>query len=69
MREIIRDMQDGAQLITTSDSSMVSVWKNNNEVYEFGSFLLFRMYMLGIVWQDPRQGFDYVLTYEFKKHV
>lgn len=65
MKEIISDMQNGAQLITSSESNMVSVWKDNNEVYEFGSFLLFRMYELGIVYQEPKH-FDYVLTPKFK---
>ncbi len=67
MREIIRDMQDGAQLITTSESNSISVWKDNNEVYEFKSFLLFRMELLGIVYQEPKY-FDYVLTPKFKKN-
>lgn len=66
MKEIIRDMQNGACLITSSESNMVSVWKDNNEIYEFGSFLLFRMYELEIVYQDPNQHFDYVLTHKFK---
>lgn len=65
MKEIIEDMRNGALLITSSESNMVSVWKPNNETYQFGSFLLFRMYELGIVYQEPKH-FDYVLTPEFK---
>ena len=67
MKEIISDMQNGAQLITSSESNIVHVWKDNNEVYQFGSYLLFRMYQLEIVYQEPKY-FDYVLTPKFKNY-
>jgi hypothetical protein len=66
MKQIVKDLQNGGILITHSSSNEVGLWMPDNSHYKFGSFLLFRMEQLEIVYQEPRY-FDYVLTAKYRK--
>ncbi len=66
MKQIVKDLQEGAILICVSDSNKVGLWKSKTHFYEFSSMLLYRMEVLGIIYQEPRR-FDYILTEKYRK--